>query len=84
MAANQHTALSSLGFQQPFSSFLESQLRSIDRMLGAPTLHCCEFEDEFGCGALGTITDLESEREYCAKHFRNVSLWRAVAEVSRG
>jgi hypothetical protein len=67
-----------------FSAFLDSQVELIDRIL-APKLHCCEFEDEFGCGELGVVTEIESEREYCPRHFRQVSLWRAVEalEVAR-
>ena len=71
------------GFQQVLTACLDREIERVSRILAESNLHCCEFDDEFGCGAIATVTDLESEREYCPKHFRCVSLWRAVAEVSR-
>lgn len=32
----------------------------------------CEY-DHYLCGAEVTVTDLESERQYCGKHFREVN-----------
>lgn len=63
----------------PFSSFIDEQSRLIDALLAAPRPQTCEFEDEdFGCGHVAVVTDIDSERELCGKHFRQVSLWRAV------
>jgi len=74
------------GFQQVLDGALGQQIRRIERVLSLAELHCCEFEDEFGCGAVATVSDLESEREYCPRHFRNVSMKAALREleVSRG
>lgn len=50
---------------------LDRLIQRVDRII--PKFTCCEFDDEFGCGELGVVFDLESEREYCRKHFRQVS-----------
>jgi len=73
VAAHQHTLLFHPGFQQVFDGALGQQIRRIERVLSEAELDCCEFEDEVGCGAVATVSDLESEREYCPRHFRVVS-----------
>jgi hypothetical protein len=75
MAAHQSTPSLHPLFSQILDSWCGQQVALVDRILSRNQLRCCEFDnDEFGCGALGTITHLESERELCAKHYSEVSL----------
>lgn len=76
-----HQSNSSEVFYHPSESFINRQLLNVDEVLmrvnrtldALPKLFTCQFDSEFGCGELGVVTDLDSEREYCGKHFREVS-----------
>jgi hypothetical protein len=61
-------------FHPAFSQFLENlvgnEIRQMDSIVAASHLGRCEYEDYFfGCGAQAVVTDLESERNFCLKHF---------------
>jgi hypothetical protein len=70
-------------FSQLLSGVVGAEIARVDRILAKSQLQCCEFEDEFGCGAIATVGSLEYEREYCDRHFRQLNLWRAMEAVSR-
>jgi hypothetical protein len=59
-------------FGEVLAGCLDQHIQKISRIV-LPKLHCCEFEDEFGCGELGVVTEIESEKEYCRKHFKVVA-----------
>ena len=69
------------GFPQLLDTLLGAQIRRVDSIL-QNSLRCCEFDDEFGCGAVATITHLDSERELCPKHFRLIEIEDQLAELS--
>ncbi len=73
MAATQSSISFSPGFEQLLNNLLDQQIRRVSRVVAQSQLQCCEFEDEFGCGAIATVGDLDSERELCGRHFRAVS-----------
>lgn len=72
MAQSTIPFVSSPFFGEVLAGCLDQHIGRVERII-LPKLHCCEFEDEFGCGELGVVTDLESERQYCRKHFQAVS-----------
>jgi hypothetical protein len=83
VAAPHRTLLFSPGFQQLLDQCLDQQIRLVEQVVRESHLQCCEFDDEFGCGAIATVGELDSERELCVRHFRQVNLRRALDEVSR-
>jgi len=56
-------SLSHPDFPQVFTKAIDWMIERTER---------CEF-DHYLCGAKATVTDLESERRFCGKHFREVS-----------
>jgi hypothetical protein len=69
----------------------------IDRILNKPVLGTCCYvrsvvsrdatgqdAEVFTCGDPAIVHDLASDEEYCAAHFRAVSILRALEAVSRG
>lgn len=68
----------------------------IERILNKPVLGTCcyvrvhshgftgEDAEIFECGEAAIVHDLTSDEEYCAAHFRAVSILRALEAVSRG
>jgi hypothetical protein len=62
-------------FSQLLDNLLERKIRRVDSMLAVSHLATCEYEDDFfGCGAVATVTEVESERDYCLRHFRSINL----------
>ena len=75
MAAQHLTILSTPNFPQ----VLDRALAQLDRLVvRTVSLHFllsqCDFEDEHcDCRAQATVHHLESEKEYCVRHFQAVS-----------
>ncbi|HTS59194.1 MAG TPA: hypothetical protein VMH03_16740 [Terriglobales bacterium] len=62
-------------FSQLLDNLVERQLRQFDSIPAESHLGICEYEDDFfGCGAVATVTELESERDYCLRHFLAINL----------
>lgn len=64
------------GFQQAMDSWFAREIARVDRVMAAHSLGSCQFEDdryEFPCGKPATVSDLDSERDLCARHFEEVS-----------
>ena len=76
MATQNSTLSSPPAFPQVFTpAIAQAFAQSIDRLIsriqkGFPST--CEY-DHYLCGAESVVSDLESERNYCAKHFREVN-----------
>jgi hypothetical protein len=75
MAVHQSTPPLDPVFSQVFDNPVGRELRRVDSILAESHLGTCEYEDDFyGCGALATVTEVESERDYCLRHFRAINL----------
>jgi hypothetical protein len=62
-------------FSQLLDNLAGRQIRRADSILAEAHLGTCEYEDDFfGCGAVATVTEVESERHYCLRHFRGINL----------
>jgi len=70
MAQGTITAFSNPHFPQVFTA-------AIDRLISrVPVLPLCTYESdehEYRCGERAVVTEIDSEREYCGRHFREVS-----------
>ena len=79
MAAPNSTSVLSPFFQQIIDSVVGAQIRHIDRIY-QQSLPACEYEHpEFGmCGAVASVTDLDSERPLCRAHFCSVAMLHAL------
>jgi len=74
MAAQHLTALASPEFPQVFDRCLSDLFDRVERVMAQSYLSECDFEDEYGdCRQRATVHHLESEKEYCADHFRKVT-----------
>jgi hypothetical protein len=66
---------------------LGRQIAEVGRIMDIAKLKDCQYDDGVAsCGDPATVYDLETELEYCPKHFRRVSLDGALRklEVNRG
>lgn len=68
-------------FSQLLDTLVGKEIRRVDSILAEARLTTCQFEEErnpCGCGAPATVTDLDSERDYCLNHFRviNLHMWQ--------
>lgn len=80
MATHNLSPVSRPFFGEVLAGCLDRLIRRVDR-IAPPKFTCCEFDDEFGCGELGVVTEIESEREYCVKHFRSINLNAALVQI---
>jgi hypothetical protein len=90
VAAQNLSVFSSPDFPQVLRSAID---RAVTRVLGVADraqLSCCSYEspesiygacDSLPCCDLATVHHLQSERDFCAKHFRQVSLFLALEEL---
>jgi hypothetical protein len=74
----------------PADTFFSRILKVVDSSFALPALPLivqCSHEDNWGeaegvqCSDPGTVHDLESEREFCARHFRQLQLNRSLARL---
>lgn len=74
MAAQDFTVLHSPEFPQVFDRALAQLDRLVTRTVSLHfLLSQCDFEDEHcNCRAQATVHHLESEKEYCERHFQAV------------
>jgi hypothetical protein len=62
-------------FSQLLDNLVAREIRRVDSFLAESHLGGCEYEDEcYGCGVAATVTEVESERDYCLRHFRAINL----------
>lgn len=62
-------------FSQLLDNLVARQIRKVDSILAEAHLSTCEYEDDlYGCGAVATVTEVDSERDYCLRHFRSINL----------
>jgi hypothetical protein len=74
MAAQHLTALASPEFPQVLDVCFSRLQDQVARVMAQSYLSECDFEDEYGdCRQRATVHHLESEKEYCADHFRKVT-----------
>ena len=70
MAVHHSTPPLNPAFSQLLDNPAQPQSRCVDSVLAKSHLGTCEYEDDFvGCGAVATVTELDSQREYCLRHF---------------
>jgi hypothetical protein len=75
MAVHHSIAFSSPLFSQLLDNLVGTEVRRLHSILAESHLRTCEYEDDFfGCGAVATVTEVESERDYCLRHFRAINL----------
>jgi len=71
MAANNLTVISRPDFPQVFTKSLD---QLVDRILAKPKLgSCCHETNGEPCSKAAIVHALESDQEFCAKHFGMVS-----------
>jgi hypothetical protein len=74
MAAQHLTALASPEFPQVLDVCFSRLQDQVERVMAQSYLSECDFEDRYGdCRQRATVHHLESEKEYCADHFRKVT-----------
>ena len=62
-------------FSQLLGSVVGREIRQVGSILAESRPETCEYEDDFfGCGAVATVTEVESERHYCLRHFLTINL----------
>lgn len=53
----------------------QAQSHRLDSTLTESQLGTCEYQDNvLGCDAVATVTELESQRQYCLRHFSAINL----------
>lgn len=73
MAVTYLTVLSSLRLPQAFAHAIRSDLALIGSVSAEVELTTCYWSDEYcDCKALAIVHHLESELEFCSRHFRMV------------
>jgi hypothetical protein len=72
-----------LGNQQALDSWFGREIERVDRIMSEHHLGTCSFEHpEYGmCGAPATVTDRDSERDVCLKHYYSAQLDRATSAL---
>ena len=60
---------------QLLDNLVPREIRRVDSILAEAYLGTCAYEEDFfACGAVATVTELESERHYCLRHFLTINL----------
>jgi hypothetical protein len=75
MAVHQSSPSLHSFFSQLLDNVVGHEIRRVDSILAESHLRTCEYEDDyFRCGAIATVTEVESERDYCLRHFGEINL----------
>jgi|SRR4051794_10203446 hypothetical protein len=63
-------------------NFVQRVIDPLDSILAESPTGTWEFEDDFfDCGAVATVTEVESERHYWLRHFRAINLNAKLMKV---
>ena len=75
MAVHQSTPSLDPLFSHLLGSVVGREIRRVNSFLAESQPETCEYEDDFfDCGAVATVTEVESERHFCLRHFRSINL----------
>jgi hypothetical protein len=63
------------GLPRLLDALIGNEIRRVDQLLAQPRFAACEYQPDgqaFPCGRKAVVTALDSERDYCLEHFREV------------